>query len=413
MLKIIILSAYFVSLFFIIFWILVFLEKGVKDKKIKLNVFPKVSICIPAYNEEDSIEETINSALKLDYPEKNIEILIVNDGSTDKTREIAEKVIKNNKHRNIILINQINKGKAVAMNTGLKVATGEYFISLDADSVPKKDILKKILPYFTEENIAAVLPLIRIEKPRTFMQRIQHCEYSINFFYKKLMSNLDCVHVTPGPFSVYKTSILRKIKGYDPGNITEDLEIAVRLQRNYYRIIQLLIPEIETKAPPTFCEFYKQRNRWYKGSLINLWRNRDMIFNKNYGDFGMFQLPMILMSAILSVTLFVSFVIIMFLRPLVKTLINFSFINFDVSPAVRKAVSYFTLFDVNISPLFYGIILSLFGLFFLLLSFSNTRMSVKKNIKAIVPYILVYPFIISIIWIGVLFDLIRGNTKKW
>ena len=91
----------------------------------------------------------------------------------------------------------------------------------------------------------------------------------------------------------------------------------------------------------------------------------------------------------------------------------FTFINFDISPAFKKAFSYFTIFDVNLSPLFYGLILFLFGFFFLLLSFSNTRQSVKKNIKAIVPYILVYPFIIAIIWIGVLFDLIRRNTQKW
>lgn len=203
MITTVILTAYFISLFFIIFWLLVFFDAGAKDRKKILKQFPSVSVCIPAYNEEKNIAETLKSVLKLDYPRDRIEIIVVNDGSTDSTRNIVENIMRNSKER-IRLLSQKNKGKAAAMNNGLGIAKGEFFVSLDANSTVSKDALKKILPYFETEDTAAVLPLIDVKKKKTILQKLQYCEYILNFFYKRLMSNLNCIHVTPGPFSVYR-----------------------------------------------------------------------------------------------------------------------------------------------------------------------------------------------------------------
>lgn len=129
---IIIWGAYVVSLYFTIFWLLVYLDFGAEDKIKPLKKYPKVTIAIPAYNEEKTIAETIKSAVNLDYPKNKLEILVINDGSRDKTKQITELLTK--KYSNVKLINQINQGKAVALNTALSKAKGEFFICLDADS---------------------------------------------------------------------------------------------------------------------------------------------------------------------------------------------------------------------------------------------------------------------------------------
>jgi cellulose synthase/poly-beta-1,6-N-acetylglucosamine synthase-like glycosyltransferase len=413
--RIIILIAYLISLFFIIFWLLVFLDRGANDKRKVLKRFPSVSICIPAYNEEKNIEETLNSVLQLDYPKDKIEIIVVNDGSTDNTANIVKNIIKNDREGRIRLLNQKNRGKAAAMNHGLSIAIGEFFVSLDADSTVSQDALKKLLPCFESKNTAAVLPLIDVRKRRTILQKLQYCEYIINFFYKRLMSNLNCVHVTPGPFSVYRKKIIEKVGGFDERNLVEDMEMALRLQKRNYRIKQLLITDIETKAPSTFAGFYKQRNRWYKGSLINLTseKYRGMLLNPRYGDLGLFQLPMIFVSAALSIILFIIIIWTVILKPLMQRIYNLSFIQFDFMPLFRKSVSGMRIVDINLAPLFYGIVIAVVAVTFMLLAFKHTRKSVKQNFKSLLIYFLIYPTLIGVIWIGIMLDLLRGKIQKW
>lgn len=414
MIKIVILTAYFISLFFIIFWLLVFFDKGVDDKKKPLKKFPFVSICIPAYNEEKNISETLDSVLNLDYPKNKMEIIVVNDGSSDNTEDIVKKAIKDSKGR-IKLLNQENGGKAVAMNHGLQIAKGEFFVSLDADSTVSPNALKNLLPYFETESTAAVLPLIRVKSKKTILQKLQYCEYIINFFYKRLMSNLNCIHVTPGPFSVYRKKIIKKMGGFDEKNLVEDLEMALRLQKRNYNIRQILSTDIETNAPSTFASFYKQRNRWYKGSLLNLANNKYkcMLLNPKYGDLGMFQLPMIFVSAALSVTLFFILVWIMLLRPFLQRIYSLSFIQFDFMPLFRKSISEIKIIDINMAPLFYGLVMFAMAVIFMLLAFKYTGKSVKQNFKSLLIYFLIYPTLIGVIWIGIALDLLTGKIQKW
>lgn len=412
--RIIILMAYFVSLFFILFWLLVFLDKGAKDRRKLIKKFPFVSVCIPAYNEEKNIAETINSLLRIDYPKDKMEIIVVDDGSTDDTPKIIRGIMKTDKSARIRLLRQENQGKAAAMNYGLSLAKGEFFASLDADSIVSKDALRKILPYF-DEDIVAVLPLITVQKRKTIMQKLQYCEYLINFFYKRLMGNLNCIHVTPGPFSVYKAAVLKKVGSFDEDNLVEDLEMALRLQKRNYRIKQVLLANVETKAPANFFSFYKQRNRWYKGSILNLVdkKYRSMIFNPEYGDLGVFQLPMIFISAILSITLFVIFIWIMLLKPLLNRLYSLSFIKFDFMPLLKNSFANVNIVDINFSPLFYGAAIFTLAFIFVVLAFKYTRKSFKQNLKSLLVYFLIYPTIIGVIWIGVALDILRGRIQKW
>lgn len=413
MIKLIILTAYFISLYFIIFWLLVLFEKGIKNKNLKIKKFPLVSICIPAYNEENNIEETINSVLRLDYPKDKFEIIVVNDGSKDNTRNIVEQIINQNKDRKIVLINQANKGKGAAMNHALKKASGEFFVSMDADSLVSRDALKILLPHFCNKNVAAVLPMIKVKNKSTIIRKIQHCEYLINFFYKRLMSNLNCVHVTPGPFSVYRKKVITELGGFDEKNLVEDLEMAIRIQKANYEILQILETTVSTKAPADFFQLYKQRNRWYKGSLINVFNCRKLVFNGAYGDFGVLQLPMIFISAFISITLFFIFIIWMFIRPIILRLYDLSKIQFDFMPLLRNNIKDYTFFNLNLGPMFYGIVILILSFIFLLMAYNNSDEQIRKNKKPIFFYIALYPFLIAVIWIGVILDLIRGKIQKW
>ena len=419
MIRLIILITYFISLYFIAFWLLVYAERGIEKEKpsakIKKSKADKVTICIPAYNEEKNIVGVMRSVLRLDYPESKVELIVVDDGSTDRTGEKVKEIIKKNPGRNIKLIRQKNKGKAAAMNAGLRIASGKLFISMDADSVIKKNALRKIFPYFDDPDVTAVLPIIRVLHKKTIMQKIQHCEYLINFFYKKIMHLLDCVHVTPGPFSVYKKNVIKKLGGFDENNLVEDLEMAFRLQKYDYKIVQLLGPCALTKAPATFGQFYKQRNRWYKGSLLNLFNRkyRGMMFNHKYGDLGVFQFPMIIISALLSLIIVFLLLGVYIIKPLIISIRNVSYVNFDLIPLVQNFLSKFSWIDINFVPLFYGATIFGLALVFITMAHHYTKESLIKNRGYILLYFIIYPFLISIVWLGIIFDLIIGKRQRW
>jgi len=412
--KIILWIAYFISLYFAVFWFLVFLENKPKTRINKISKFPFVSIVIPAYNEEKRIRPTMESVLKLNYPKDKYEILIINDGSTDNTEKVVKETIKEYKYFNIRLYGQENKGKGAALNNGLERSKGEYFICLDADSYVSKDSLRKILPEFTDDNIAAVLPMLKVRKPKTLLQKIQWPEYIVNMFYKDLMGKLDCIHVAPGPFSVYKKSILEKVNGFDENNMTEDLEITLRLQKHNYKIVQILSTEIYTIAPSTFKELYKQRNRWYKGSILNVIAYRKMMFNKNYGDFGLIQMPTIIISGFIAIILMLS-IVYYTLKPQMQYLYNLSFVNFDIITLIKNISFDFHYLDINYTTLL--IILTMLTVSLIIIKKSHERMNEKKVTKygifSFLGYLVLYFFILGMVWITIVFDLLIGKKQKW
>ncbi len=405
---------YFISLYFVIFWFLVFLDGGIRNKETKkLSKFPLVTIVIPAYNEEKRIKGTIESVLKLNYPKNKLEFIIVNDGSTDKTEHVARALIKDNKKFSIKLINQENKGKGAALNTALGISKGEFFVCLDADSFVGKDALKKILPHFNKKSVAAVLPLLKVQKPKKLLQKMQWFEYLVNMFYKRLMSKLDCVHVSPGPFSVYRKNILKKIGGFDEENLTEDLEVTLRLQNHHYRIIQLLDSDVYTVAPNSLAGLYKQRRRWYKGSIYNALRYRNMMFNKKYGDFGLIQMPIIIIAGIIAVILITSFVYYSF-KPSLDYIYNMKFIGFDFMTLLKNFVFNFHILDINYTAVLVAIVMLVISIVILVNSHIYTREKiVKYGLFSLVVYLLFYFLLLGVIWIGIAMEMLLGIKQKW
>jgi len=405
---------YFLFLYLLIFWLLVFLEEGIEDELTQIKQFPQVTVAVPAYNEEDTVAKTLNSIIKLDYPKDNVEIIVINDGSKDNTVKVVETTIKENPGSKILLVNKKNGGKGTALNVALKLAKGEFFVPLDADSYIRSDALKVIMPNFENKNVAAVLPLMKIKDPKNFMQRIQWAEYMVNLFYKRLMSILDCVHVAPGPFSVYRKETLIEIGGFDENNLTEDLEVTLRLQKNNYKIIQVMNTEVYTIPPDDFKGFYKQRNRWYKGTIINAFNYRKMAFNKDYQDFGFIQMPRILLEGLFSISAILIIGYNSVFKPLASKLYDFSMVNFNIMPFVKESIRNFYLIDMNLTQIFFTVVTGIFAGLLIYYAHIQTNEKFSKNSLIAIPsYLLFYSLLSGAVMFMVFIELILGKKQKW
>src|SRR3989344_2389993 len=166
---------YFVYMFIAIYFLSLFAITFFQNRK-EIFLVPKskksfsVSVLIPAFNEQDSLEETVESVLKTDY--KNLmEIIIINDGSTDNTLKIARGLQK--KHSNIIVLNKKNSGKADSLNHALKIAKGELVAVVDADSFPDSCAITSMAGYFEDEKTGAVTTRILVRKRDNFLKNMQ------------------------------------------------------------------------------------------------------------------------------------------------------------------------------------------------------------------------------------------------
>ena len=246
-----------------------FAELLVPLKTKKLTRYPLVTILVPAYNEEKCIARTLYSCIAQTYP--NFEIIVIDDGSTDNTQRVV-KAFKNKyktklKKRKIQfkLIRQRNQGKARAMNTGLEYSKGKFILTIDADSYPKHDALKKIMKYFSNKSIGAVAGNIIGVPKRRLLHYLQYIGYEFGILFMKVaQSATSDVTVTPGPFSIYRREALKR---FEEGTITEDFDTTIRILERGYRVVEGPDALCYTQLPKNCSELVKQRVRWYKGGL--------------------------------------------------------------------------------------------------------------------------------------------------
>jgi cellulose synthase/poly-beta-1,6-N-acetylglucosamine synthase-like glycosyltransferase len=404
---------YVLTLFYTIFWLLTLLETR-EPKPRKAGRLPKVSIVLPSYNEEEYLEKSVDSVLALDYPKELLEIFIIDDGSTDTTLAVANAIQKKYPERNIQVIHIANQGKWAALNEGLKRASGELFSCLDADSFVAPDALKKAIPHFEEEKVAVVLPLLKVKNPSSFFQRVQWYEYVINMFYKKLIGFLNCIHVAPGPFSIYRASILRDVGGFRKAHLTEDLEIVLRMQEQQYKIVQITDAEVYTVAPENLKGIYRQRYRWFRGSLLNVWDYRRMLFNRAYGDFGMFQMPAVLFNGLIAVVLVTLTLYFNLLNPLYNALSRLPLIHFDIITLLSNFSFSMSVYDLNFYKLSIMVFFLLLSLFVVRIAHQFTRERLLKyGVKSILFFLFFYYITLAAVWVGLIIDIARKKEQIW
>ena len=322
----------FTALYYEVFLLITYFENrhAIKDENMPINGrilrYPSVSIIIPCWNEATTLDKTVNSLLELDYPKDKLKIIIVDDGSTDNTLEVAHTF---SFYPQVEIYTKVNGGKHTALNFALTKIHTELVGCLDADSYVDSQALKHIIFTFQENvDIVAVTPSVQVWRPKNLLQLIQRVEYGWGIFIRKMFSYLNAMYVTPGPFSIFKRDLFEKIGPYKHAHQTEDMEMALRIQSKQYKMVNAHNAKVYTVAPNTLRKLYKQRLRWTYGFIKNAVDYRHLFFKKEYGNLGMFVLPIASLSIISSVYV-ISMTVLSFITKLWKAYIKFRTVGFD------------------------------------------------------------------------------------
>jgi len=326
------------GLFTSIFFLLVFYDNKERLRNPGYRRYPKVSVMVPVFNEEKTIRATLESLLKLDYPKEKLEIVVINDASTDNTREIVEEY----KMFGVKLVNKKKgEGKGYALNVGLDHVTGELVGCLDADSYVEPDALRKMIGFFDKKGVMAVTPSMKVWKPKNVLQHIVAIEFLFGIFLRKVFAYINALYVTPGPFTIFKKEFFDKHGKYEATNITEDMELALRIQSKGYKIENSADAVVWSKSPGKFKPLLMQRTRWYRGFIDNMQKYKHLM-GKDHGVLGMFILPTAFISIVL-VILAISYAIFKISLDNSKHLVNWYNINFDLSRILEWNLDFFYL----------------------------------------------------------------------
>jgi len=289
----------FLSVYAQVFFLITLFENRkeivIRKGEIKLASYPSVTVVVPCWNEENTVGKTIQSLFDLNYPKDKIQILLVDDGSTDGTLKAINKFTD---YPNIKIFHKENEGKHTALNLGLEYCHTDFFGCLDADSLVDTESLVRIMSYFEKDSsIMAVVPSVIVHNPRNFVQYAQKAEYNMGVYFKKMLGFLGAIHVAPGPFTIFNKKVFDNLGSYRHGHNTEDMEIAFRMQKNLYKIEHCNDAYVYTNTPTSIKKLFKQRVRWIYGFINNVIDYRDVLFRKKYGNFALFTLPVGIISS--------------------------------------------------------------------------------------------------------------------
>jgi cellulose synthase/poly-beta-1,6-N-acetylglucosamine synthase-like glycosyltransferase len=400
----------YVGLIATTFYALSYMSGKNKEKQLfKDSELPSVSVLIPAFNEEKSIKRTIESILASDYPKNKLEVIVIDDGSKDKTLEIAKKF----QSKTVKVFTKENGGKGTALNFGIEKSKGEIIFSMDADTFVESNCVKEMCRYFKNPKVMSVTPSMLIHKPKGILQRIQQSEYLFGLFLRKSFSSINAVHITPGAFSAYRKTFFDKHGGYDNDNITEDLEMSMRIQYNGYIIENSPTSPVYTIAPNKFKTLMIQRRRWYVGLMRNMWKYKGILSPK-YGDLGLFVIPIAWISIFLSVFT-VNYMAIKTLLNIKKELlfmqsVNFNFINgFELNWFIFERFLYnFFTNEIIIFLLFFMVILWIY------LKFATKNVGKPEGLFASIPlYFIFFSILFGFWWTVSILYVVFNRKVTW
>jgi len=270
-------------------------KSGKKNETNLSKGFPLVSIVVPAYNEEKVIGKTIESLIHLNYTNK--EIIVVDDGSNDKTLEVAQAYAGRGSVR---VFTKPNRGKWHALNTGITAAKGSIIVCIDADTMLDKEAIEHLVKHFNDPKVGAVAGNVKVGNRKMTLTKLQAVEYvtGINL-HRRSESYLNAVTVVPGPIGAFRVEALKKAGLYDGDTFAEDADITLKILKTGYKTVFEPRAIGRTEAPSNLTDLAKQRYRWYRGYLQSLMKHKDLIFNPKYGFLGLSIIPWALFNGII------------------------------------------------------------------------------------------------------------------
>lgn len=266
---------------------------------------PLISVIIPAHNEESVIERCLDSILKSSY--RKLEIIVVDDASSDGTSSVVKQYIKDHSKRTIKLVSKRkNAGRGGALNAGFKThAKGELIMALDADSTLTKHALRNTVRHFAMEDITALAANVRIMDYPSIIGLLQQFEYLASFRSKKLNTISNSEYIVGGSGAVYTRKIFTKLKGFNESMWTEDIALSLaiaKLGNKKFRLYYASDVVIYTEPVLTYKSLFRQRYRWKLGSLQALFANKSLFFTVNADNtkfLTWFRLPMVIWGELL------------------------------------------------------------------------------------------------------------------
>ena len=264
---------YMLLLFFSILKIL--MKTADEKENILTTSNKKVSVIIPAYNEEKVIQQSMKSIIDQTYP--NIELIVVDDGSTDNTSLVAKKF---SYLPYVKVLRKKNGGKANAINYGIKHSSGEIIMVVDADSKLEKNAIELMVRYFENPEIAAVAGAVYVSNQNNLITKLQALEYieGLNMV-RNGQAFLKLVNIIPGPIGMFRKSALYEVGLYDNDTFAEDCDVTLKLIAQGYKIDFESEAIAKTEAPENILDLIKQRYRWTRGILQAIKKHRSLLWN--------------------------------------------------------------------------------------------------------------------------------------
>ncbi|HZT44020.1 MAG TPA: glycosyltransferase [Chthonomonadaceae bacterium] len=255
---------------------------------------PPVSVVIAAYNEEKVIARTVQALLDSAYPD--LEIIVVDDGSKDRTAEVVRETFASEPR--VRVFRKENGGKASALNRGILAARGQILIALDADTLFTPDTISRLVRHFADPRIGAVSGNVRVGNADKLLTKWQSLEYTTSQnFDRRGYDLLNCITVVPGAVGALRRAAVMEVGGYTSDTLAEDTDLTWKLRRAGWRIVNDNSALAYTEAPETLRNLAKQRYRWAFGTLQCLWKHRFALGQQ--GAFGWLALPSLWLYQIL------------------------------------------------------------------------------------------------------------------
>jgi biofilm PGA synthesis N-glycosyltransferase PgaC len=248
---------------------------------------PLVSVMVPAWNEATGILETTKTILKSTY--RNVELIVVNDGSTDNSDVLMRAFIEEynatvpdspDKIR-IVYHYKENGGKGEALNTSIKLSQGDILMSIDADCVVMEDTIGNFVRCFVDPKVMAAVGNVKVGNTNQIIGVIQHLEFLFSFYFKKADSVMNTIYIIGGAAGAFRREVFEQLGLYNTKNITEDIELSVRIQDAGMKIVYASDAIVYTEGASKLRDLMKQRLRWKRGRFETFRDHKDLFFSSD------------------------------------------------------------------------------------------------------------------------------------